>query len=88
MRPSSIASTGSHTGGETFPIVAGPSVANAGATVAGRRARPIEDPDVPALRAVPCDRLRGHADLHGGSVVPPDDDGAHLGVLVPGFVPR
>ena len=88
MLPSSIASTGHHTGGEPFPIVAGPSVANASATVAGRRARPIEDPDVPALRAVRCDRLRGHADLHGGPIVPPDEDGAHLGVLVPGFVPR
>jgi proline racemase len=49
--------------------------------VAERRARAIDDPDVQALRAVLCCEPRGHADMYGGFLVPPDDDGAHLGVL-------
>jgi proline racemase len=28
-----------------------------------------------------CSEPRGHADMYGGFIVPPDDDGAHLGVL-------
>jgi proline racemase len=70
-----------HTGGEPFRIVAEPPVALPGATVAERRARAIEDPDVQALRAVLCSEPRGHADMYGCFIVPPDDDGAHLGVL-------
>ena len=49
--------------------------------MAERRARAIEDPEVQALRAVLCSEPRGHADMYGGFVVPPDDDGADLGVL-------
>jgi proline racemase/trans-L-3-hydroxyproline dehydratase len=49
--------------------------------VAERRARAIEDPDVQGLRAVLCSEPRGHADMYGGFLVPPDDEGAHLGVL-------
>src|ERR687884_2025541 len=70
-----------HTGGEPFRIVAEPPVEIPGATVAERRARAIDDPDVQALRAVLCSEPRGHADMYGGLIVPPDDDGAHLGVL-------
>ena len=70
-----------HTGGEPFRIVADPPVPIPGATVAERRARAIEDPDVQALRAVLCSEPRGHADMYGGFIVPPDDDGADLGVL-------
>jgi proline racemase len=70
-----------HTGGEPFRIVVDPPVPMLGATVAERRARAIEDPDVQALRAVLCSEPRGHADMYGGFLVPPDDDGAHLGVL-------
>jgi proline racemase len=79
--PSRIATTDYHTGGEPFRIVADPPLAIPGATVAERRARAIGDPDVQALRAVLCSEPRGHADMYGGLVVPPDDDGAHLGVL-------
>src|SRR3954464_737521 len=68
-------------GGEPFRIVAEPPVPIAGSTVAERRARAIEDPAVQELRAVLCSEPRGHADMYGGFVVPPDDDGAHLGVL-------
>jgi proline racemase len=79
--PSSIATTDYHTGGEPFRIVAEPPVPIRGATVAERRVRAIEDPDVQALRAVLCSEPRGHADMYGGFLVPPDDAGAHLGVL-------
>jgi proline racemase len=81
MRPSSIATTDYHTGGEPFRIVAEPPVPIPGRTVAERRALAIEDPDVQWLRAVLCSEPRGHADMYGGFVVPPDDEDAHLGVL-------
>jgi proline racemase len=78
--PSTIATTDYHTGGEPFRIVAEPPVPIPGTSVADRRARAIEAPDVQALRAVLCSEPRGHADMYGGFVVPPDD-GADLGVL-------
>jgi proline racemase len=49
--------------------------------VAERRARAIEDREVQNLRAVLCFEPRGHADMYGGFIVPPDDAGADLGVL-------
>jgi proline racemase len=79
--PSTIATTDYHTGGEPFRIVVDPPVPIPGRTVGERRARAIEDHDVQVLRAVLCSEPRGHADMYGGFVVPPDDDGAHLGVL-------
>ena len=81
MLPSTISTSDYHTGGEPFRIVAEPPVPIEGRTVAERRARAIEDPEVQALRAVLCSEPRGHADMYGGFVVPPDDDGADLGVL-------
>ena len=81
MLPATIATTDYHTGGEPFRIVVEPPVPIPGATVAERRVRAIADPDVQALRAVLCSEPRGHADMYGGFVVPPDDDGASLGVL-------
>src|SRR3954464_2309825 len=79
--PSRIVTTDYHTAGEPFRIVADPPVPIVGSTVAERRARAIEDPDVQELRALLCSEPRGHADMYGGLVVPPDDEGAHLGVL-------
>src|ERR1051326_4402324 len=81
MLPSTIQATDYHTGGEPFRIVADPPVPIPGGTVAERRARAIEDPAVQGLRAVLCSEPRGHADMYGGFIVPPDDDGACLGVL-------
>jgi proline racemase len=49
--------------------------------VAERRERAIGDADVQGLRAVLCSEPRGHADMYGGFIVPPDDAGAHFGVL-------
>jgi len=79
--PATIHTTDYHTGGEPFRIVADPPVTIEGRTVAERRARAIEDPEVQALRAVLCSEPRGHADMYGGFMVPPDDEGADLGVL-------
>ena len=81
MLPSTIATTDYHTGGEPFRIVADPPVQISGATVAERRILAIENRDVQALRSVLCSEPRGHADMYGGLIVPPDDDGADLGVL-------
>jgi proline racemase len=81
MVPSTIATTDYHTGGEPFRIVADPPLPIPGRTVAERRAWAIEDPDVQSLRALLCFEPRGHADMYGGFIVPPDDEGAHLGVL-------
>ena len=81
MLPPRIETVDYHTGGEPFRIVAEPPGPIPGTTVAERRARAIEDPDVQALRAVLCSEPRGHADMYGGFVVPPDDAGADLGVL-------
>jgi proline racemase len=79
--PARIVTTDYHTAGEPFRIVADPPVPIPGSTVAERRARAIEDPGVQELRAVLCSEPRGHADMYGGFVVPPDDEAAHLGVL-------
>jgi proline racemase len=81
MRPRTISTVDYHTGGEPFRIVPDPPVPIPGTAVADRRARAMEDPEVQELRAVLCSEPRGHADMYGGFVVPPDDAGAHLGVL-------
>jgi proline racemase len=70
-----------HTGGEPFRIVPEPPVDIRGATVAERRVFAIGDPAVDGLRRLLCFEPRGHADMYGGFLVPPDDAGAHLGVL-------
>ena len=70
-----------HTAGEPFRIVADPAVELAGDSVADRRARAIADPEVNRLRQLLCYEPRGHADMYGAFIVPPDDDGAHIGVL-------
>ena len=81
MLPATIATVDYHTGGEPFRIVAEPPVPIPGTTVAQRRVVAIDDPHVQALRAVLCSEPRGHADMYGGFLVPPDDDAADLGVL-------
>ncbi len=81
MQFSKISTTDYHTGGEPFRIVSDPPLPITGATVAERRARAIEDGDVQDLRAVLCCEPRGHADMYGGFIVPPDDEGADFGVL-------
>ncbi|QTX03568.1 proline racemase family protein [Agromyces archimandritae] len=70
-----------HTGGEPFRIVAEPPVPLPGATVAERRQAAIADAAAQRLRRILCFEPRGHADMYGGFITPPDDAGAHFGVL-------
>lgn len=70
-----------HTGGEPFRIVAEPPVPIPGDSVADRRVRAIGDPAVDELRQMLCFEPRGHADMFGGFITPPDDTGADFGVL-------
>ncbi|WP_440712548.1 proline racemase family protein [Gordonia sp. FQ] len=70
-----------HTAGEPFRIVAEPPVPIDGDTVANRRVSAVDDAGVDGLRKLLCFEPRGHADMYGGFLTPPDDDGAHLGVL-------
>jgi proline racemase len=70
-----------HTAGEPFRIVAAPPVEIPGATVAERRMFALRDSAVDGLRRLLCFEPRGHADMYGCFLTPPDDAGAHLGVL-------
>ncbi|MFD7311928.1 proline racemase family protein [Promicromonospora sp. NPDC059942] len=81
MITQTVATTDYHTAGEPFRIVAEPPVPLPGDSVADRRARALTSTDAQELRRLLCSEPRGHADMYGGFVVPPDDDGAHLGVL-------
>jgi proline racemase len=52
-----------------------------GASVRERRERAMRDDAVDRIRRLLCHEPRGHADMYGCYVVPPDDAGAQLGVL-------
>ncbi|MFF3438400.1 proline racemase family protein [Streptosporangium sp. NPDC002721] len=81
MSQSDVRTVDHHTGGEPFRIVAEPPVAIPGRTVADRRVLAVSDPAVDGLRRMPCFEPRGHADMYGGFITPPDDGGALFGVL-------
>jgi proline racemase len=70
-----------HTAGEPFRIVLEGAPPLPGATVAERRLAALADPEVQRVRRLLCHEPRGHADMYGCFLVPPDDPGAHLGVL-------
>ncbi|MFE3068173.1 proline racemase family protein [Streptomyces sp. NPDC059247] len=88
--PYTVRTTDYHTAGEPFrivhadlPPVPGDSVAERRATALGPggtgtdpRPGPLDD-----LRRLLSREPRGHAGMYGGFIVPPDDDGAHFGVL-------
>ena len=76
-----IAATDYHTAGEPFRIVAEGSVEIPGGSVLGRREHARASDEVERVRRLLCLEPRGHADMYGCFVVPPDDDGAHFGVL-------
>ncbi|RCG29661.1 proline racemase [Sphaerisporangium album] len=69
-----------HTGGEPFRVVTAGAPEIPGRTVLERRTR-ASGPDVDRIRRLLCHEPRGHADMYGCFLVPPDDEGAHLGVL-------
>ncbi len=70
-----------HTAGEPFRIVVDGLPELAGETVAERRIHARNSAEVDAIRQLLCREPRGHADMYGGFIVPPDDDGADFGVL-------
>ena len=70
-----------HTAGEPFRIVVSGAPELPGATVADRRERALASGEAGAARRLLCHEPRGHADMYGCFLVPPDDDGAELGVL-------
>ena len=76
-----IGTTDYHTAGEPFRIVIDGAPAIPGATVAERREHAIASEEVDRVRRMLCHEPRGHADMYGCFPVPPDDDGADLGVL-------
>lgn len=69
-----------HTAGEPFRIVVEGVPEIAGRTVLERRERATTGA-ADQVRALLCNEPRGHADMYGCFPVPPDDDGADLGVL-------
>jgi proline racemase len=76
-----VSCTDYHTAGEPFRIVAEGVVEIPGRTVRDRRERAAADEAVDAVRRLLCHEPRGHADMYGCFLVPPDDAGADLGVL-------
>jgi len=76
-----VRATDYHTAGEPFRVVTAGVPEIAGASVAERRLNAFQDPAVERIRRLLCHEPRGHADMYGCFLVPPDDAGAHLGVL-------
>jgi proline racemase len=74
-----ITTTDYHTGGEPFRIVTGGVPQLEGRTVPERRRWAAEHLD--GIRRLLVDEPRGHADMYGCFVTPPDDAGADLGVV-------
>lgn len=74
-----------HTAGEPFRIVEKlpEGFLPSSSTIAQRRFDIVQTPDHPldSLRQSLCHEPRGHADMYGGFIMPPDDSGAHFGVL-------
>jgi proline racemase len=76
-----IRTTDYHTAGEPFRIVDEGAPEIPGTTVRERREHAAASKAVDAVRRLLCHEPRGHADMYGCFLVPPDDDGADLGVL-------
>ncbi len=74
-----IATVDYHTGGEPFRIVTGGVETPRGKTILDRRRDALERLD--HVRRLLVHEPRGHADMYGCFVVPPEDDGADLGVV-------
>jgi proline racemase len=76
-----VTATDYHTAGEPFRIVTAGAPEIAGATVRERREHARASDEVDAVRRLLCHEPRGHADMYGCFLVPPDDEGAELGVV-------
>lgn len=68
-----------HTAGEPFRIVTGGVPEIAGSDVLARRSTAMAELD--DVRRLLCHEPRGHADMYGCFLVPPDDPGARFGAL-------
>ena len=69
-----------HTAGEPFRIVIDGAPIPPGSTVLDRREQATVG-ELDSIRALLCNEPRGHADMYGGFLVPPDDSAGDLGVL-------
>ena len=78
---SAVSVTDYHTAGEPFRIVTAGQPEIPGATVLERREFAQSSAEVERVRRLLVNEPRGHADMYGGFLVPPDDDGADFGVL-------
>jgi proline racemase len=76
-----IQATDYHTAGEPFRVVAEGTLEIPGATVRDRREHAARSEEIDRVRRLLCHEPRGHADMYGCFLTPPDDDGADLGVL-------
>jgi proline racemase len=76
-----ISTTDYHTAGEPFRIVTGGLPEIPGTTVLDRRATLQQDEGLDRHRQLLVREPRGHADMYGCFIVPPNDDGARFGVL-------
>lgn len=70
-----------HTAGEPFRVVVDGAPEIAGKTVAERRIQAQNSPGIDSYRALLCREPRGHADMYGCFIVPPDDHHADFGAL-------
>jgi proline racemase len=70
-----------HTGGEPFRIVIEGAPTIDGTSVRDRREVAQRSRAIDDIRQLLCHEPRGHADMYGCFLVPPDDDGADIGVL-------
>ncbi len=76
-----VRTTDYHTAGEPFRIVRDGVPDIPGATVRDRREYASGSDQVDRVRRLLCHEPRGHADMYGCFLVPPDDDGADFGAL-------
>jgi proline racemase len=76
-----LETTDYHTAGEPFRIVTAGVPDIPGSSVRDRREHARTSEEIDRIRRLLCNEPRGHADMYGGLLVPPDDAGAHLGVL-------
>ncbi len=74
-----VTTTDYHTAGEPFRIVTAGVATPRGRTVAERRRWAQSHLD--DIRALLCREPRGHADMYGCFLTPPDDDGGDLGTV-------
>ena len=79
MRATVVRTVDYHTGGEPFRIVTGGAPELEGRTVLERRRWAMDH--LEPVRHLLVDEPRGHADMYGAFVTPPDDAGADLGVV-------